>query len=193
VVAAVGAVLLLVSLFLEWYKSPPGHTLTAWTSFEVLDLVLAALAVVALMAVAERFGYPAPVPGRSLTAIGLVTLVIVVSQLLNHPPIAIDRSPEVGAWLALGSAILIAAGGLTALSRIQVELVVDRQRDRDGNGDQAPDTSAVEAEAAAEAAAEEAKVERDLYPKNRGEGPLGADDPEPFRGTGSEEETRKIE
>jgi hypothetical protein len=144
------------------------------------------------MAVAERFGYPAPVPGRSLTAIGLVTLAIVISQLLNHPPIAIDSSPQVGAWLALGSAILIAAGGLTALSRIQVEVVVDRQRDRDGNGDRAPETSAVEAEAAAEAAAEEPKVERDLYPKIRSDGPLGADDPEPFRG-GSEDETRKIE
>ncbi|MEA2356409.1 MAG: hypothetical protein QOD61_2538, partial [Solirubrobacteraceae bacterium] len=42
-VAAVGGLLLLVSLFLDWYTLAT-FTVTAWTAFEVWDLVLAALA-----------------------------------------------------------------------------------------------------------------------------------------------------
>ena len=47
-----GAILLFVSLFLEWYE--PG--IDAWEIFEVWDLVLALLAVTALVAVAGRLG-----------------------------------------------------------------------------------------------------------------------------------------
>lgn len=187
VVAGVGAILLLVSLFLDWYEGMSG-----WTAFEVLDLVLAGLAVLALLAAAERLGYATPlgVRGRGLVVVGVAAVVIIASQLLNHPPAATGRAPQVGAWLALGSSILIAAGGLRALGRISVEVVVDREPDGDG-----PSTRTVEREAAAEAAAEEPKVEAELYAKERGSGPLGADDPEPFRGEpgGSEDPTRKIE
>ena len=49
---AVGAVLLLVSLFIDWYD--PGGD--AWAVFESLDLVLAGVAVCGLLAVAPRFG-----------------------------------------------------------------------------------------------------------------------------------------
>jgi hypothetical protein len=163
-----------------------------WTSFEVLDLVLAGLAVAALLAAAERLGYATPVGARGLTGIGIAAFAIVVSQLLNHPPAATGRSAQVGAWLALGSSILIGAGGIVGAAKISVELVVDRN----GEGAGAPSTSrAVESEAAAEAAAEEPKVERELYPQDRGAGPIGADDPEPFRAGSDdgEEETKRIE
>ena len=40
VLVGLGAVVLLISLFLDWYQ--PG--VTAWDAFEVLDLLLAALA-----------------------------------------------------------------------------------------------------------------------------------------------------
>src|SRR5437764_7077003 len=183
VVSGVGAVLLLVSLFLDWYEG-----MSAWTAFEVLDLALAGLAVLALLAAAERLGYPTPVAGRGLAGVGVAAVVIVASQLLNHPPAATGRAPQVGAWLALGSSILIAAGGLRALARISVEVVVDREPNGSG-----PSTRAVEKEAAAEAAAEEPKVEAELYTKERGPGPIGADDPEPFREPGSEDPTRPIE
>jgi hypothetical protein len=197
VVAAVGAGLLLVSLFLDWYGfrdgGPNEAGISAWTAFEVWDLVLAAIAILALMAAAERFGWVMPIRGRGLTGLGLAALVIVASQLINHPPLGQAGSLEVGAWLALGSAILIGAGGVPALARISVEVVVDR----DANG-AAPGTRDVEREAREEAAAEEPKVERELYPDAaRGDGPIGADDPEPFRAgdgsEGSEEETRRIE
>jgi hypothetical protein len=177
-------VLLLVSLFLDWYKRAGEDGLSGWTSFEVLDLVLAALAVLALVAAAERFGHRPPrAAGLGLTPIGILALVIVASQLLNHPPLGVGRSPELGAWLALGAAALIAAAGALGRARISFEVVSDR--------DTAQDTTAVESSARAEAAAEEPKVERELYPQAPPGAPLGADDPEPFR-AGPEDETRRI-
>ena len=44
---ALGAAVLLVSLFLEWYG-----TLTAWEAFEVVEVLLAVLAIVALVVAA---------------------------------------------------------------------------------------------------------------------------------------------
>ena len=47
VVAAGGAVLLLISLFLDWYGDG-GLGYSAWTVFEVIDLALAAIALLTL-------------------------------------------------------------------------------------------------------------------------------------------------
>ena len=108
-VAAVGAVLLIVSLFLDWYQ--PG--LTAWTTFEVWDLVLAVVGVIVLVvAAADLRLWHRRLPKLNLLALGTIALVIVVSQLLNHPPAAIGRDVEVGAWMGLAAAVLIVVGGL---------------------------------------------------------------------------------
>ena len=119
VLAALGAVLILVSLFLPWFD--PGGS--AWTVFELIDLVLAGLALAALVAAVERVGVrklPAvPVP---LWVAGVVVFVLVGSQLLNHPPAAIGSSVDTGAWLALGGAALMLVGGLLSWARIRFVL-----------------------------------------------------------------------
>jgi hypothetical protein len=191
VVAIVGAVLLLISLGLDWFKAKGEEGLSGWTSFEVLDLLLAVIGLATLAAAADRIGRPGPVPQRALPGLGLTALAIVGSQLLNHPPAGVDRAPDLGAWLALGSAALIAAGGLMGLARISVELVVDRGRGRPAEPE-APADAEAEPSPQAEAAAEEPKVQDELYGDERREGPLGADDPEPWR-DGAEDETRPIE
>ena len=48
VLVGLGALILLISLFLDWYQP----AVTAWEAFEVLDLLLAALAIAALVAAA---------------------------------------------------------------------------------------------------------------------------------------------
>ena len=48
VLVGLGALVLLVSLFLDWYQP----AVTAWESFEVLDLLLAALGIEALVGAA---------------------------------------------------------------------------------------------------------------------------------------------
>ena len=60
-----GALLLLVSLFLDWYEPD----VTAWEAFEVLDLLMAALALAALVAAAGAFRPPPTIDRRSLPLI----------------------------------------------------------------------------------------------------------------------------
>jgi hypothetical protein len=115
-VAAIGGLLLIVSLSLDWFGRFSG-----FNSFEFLDLLLVALGLVALATLAVALGLlHTPLrPGTSL-AVGILALVVVASQLLNHPPIGIDRDPETGAWLGLGGAALMVAGAILSTARIAI-------------------------------------------------------------------------
>jgi hypothetical protein len=127
-VALLGAVVLLVSLFLDFYK--PG--LTAWRVFEVLDLVLAACAIVGGLAAASLAGAPVPaMESRVLSWAAGVALVIVVATLVNHPPAVGDQAdPGLGLWLALAGSALMAAGALFANARVHVTVNVEERRHR---------------------------------------------------------------
>lgn len=130
---AAGALLLLISLFLDWYD--PG--LDAWTVFEVWDLVLAALAIGALAAVAGRMGIAPARPSSWLLVPAGVAFVVVVSQLLNHPPAAggHGNDPRTGIWLALVGSALMLAGTMASVARISVALNVgDGPRGGAGRG-----------------------------------------------------------
>jgi len=121
---AAGAVLLAVSLFLDWFEP----SLSAWTVFEVWDLVLAALALMALIAVASRLQFGARRPDSWLLVPALVAPVVVVAALLNHPPAAQGpgQDPMIGVWLALGGSLLMALGAMAAIARISV--AIDRSQ-----------------------------------------------------------------
>jgi hypothetical protein len=122
ILALVGAILLFVSLFLDWY-SLPGFTITAWTAFEVWDLVLALLALAVVASVAARLGWwRGPTHSMALEILGLAAVVIVASQLINYPPRAAVPGSDVGdgGWLALVGAVMMAAGALLAEARVTV-------------------------------------------------------------------------
>src|SRR4051812_40812302 len=108
---ALGAVLVLVSLFLHWFKPE----LTAWTVFEIVDLLLAALALAALLGVIVQ-AVPSirlPVPAAAASpAVAVLPLILVVATLLNHPPAAVGRDLDTGVWVALAGAVLMALGGV---------------------------------------------------------------------------------
>ena len=113
-----GAIVLFVSLFLEWYQP----NAEAWDVFEVWDLVLAALAIGALVAVAGRLGFGTPRPASWLIGASAAALVIVIYALINPPPVADARfgDPGTGLWLALAATVLMAAGTLLSVARISV-------------------------------------------------------------------------
>lgn len=113
-----GALLLLVSLFLEWFD--PG--LEAWDVFEVWDLVLAALAIVALVAVASRMGVGAPRPASWLIGPAIAALVVVLYALIDPPPVLAEADPSTGVWLALAAALLMTAGAVLSVARISVAI-----------------------------------------------------------------------
>jgi len=114
-----GAALLLLSLFLNWYR----RGVDAWTAFEAWDLILAALAVVALVAVLSRLGFGAPRPASWMIGPGVASLVIVVFLIINPPPVVAGADASgTGLWLALVAAILMALGALLSVARVSVAL-----------------------------------------------------------------------
>jgi hypothetical protein len=122
--AALGAALLLVSLFIRWFK--PGGT--AWQVFEIVDLVLAGLALAVLAGTLGRTE-PAGEPPRWLLGASVAALAVVAVQVIDPPPSARGSDIATGAWLALAATALMAIGA--GLSRSSVSITVDvRQRDR---------------------------------------------------------------
>ena len=140
-VVALGAILLLVSLFLDWYgfgRGPDGDGFTAWTAFELIDVILALLALAAIAAAAEAFVRRTPrMPERAGAIAGVSALLLVAVSIINVPPAAqgFDSNLETGAWLALAGAAVMCAGALLALNRISV--VVTRREHAPG-ADQRP-------------------------------------------------------
>jgi hypothetical protein len=123
-IAASGAALVLVSLFLDWFGGRSG-----WTLLETLDLVLAVLAIAALAAVTNRFGVAGLVPDRVLAPLGAAMVVIVAAALINNPPAAGDDSPDLGIWLGLGGATLVVLGSLLGTARLAVTISISGSKD----------------------------------------------------------------
>jgi hypothetical protein len=185
--AAVGGIVLLVSLFLHWYQP----ALTAWTVFEVWDVVLAVLAVAGIWVAVASVAWEASPRDGALPLLGGAAFVIVVSQLINHPPAAQGASVQSGAWLALaGSALMAAAGALKAGNfSLSVSLSSgprERERPRPAV---APSRARRHREPtpANEAAEVEPEVQDELYPAGERSGPIGADDPELWRDPAEDE------
>ena len=174
-VAAIGAVLLAVSLFLEWYEDR-----TAFTVFELLDLVLVAAALAMVVQLAGGIGLFRPLvsPAAGL-AVAIATLVIVVSQIVNHPPAAVGEvDKEVGIWLALAGAALMVAGAILATTRISLAV----EPHGGGPGTRAPEDRAASADSPRAGDAPGASVAGPPRPADEPTRPL--DDP-PAQGRGT--------
>lgn len=128
-VAAGGAILLIVSLFLAWYKIDLSGSelagtavqtaldrvggITAWKALEILDVVfllvglgvLAAVALVANGQLDESFRRP-------IESVGTVTALAVVFRMVDQPGNASFITLQFGIYLALVGAVAIAVGGM---------------------------------------------------------------------------------
>lgn len=128
ILVALGAIVLLVSLFLDWFGP-----FTAWDSFELVDVLLAGLAVLALV-VALGLLSPdtASLDRRWLPAVVLGVALLVASQVVDPPPVVGDADLESGAWLALAAALAMVAGTVLSLGRVSFSVAVEgRPRDRE--------------------------------------------------------------
>jgi hypothetical protein len=112
-VGAVSGLGLLVSSFLPWY-SAGGENATAWQSFGVIDLVMAAAAIAGLsVAIVVLIGLSVsyPVAGSAVTTLfGGMALILIAYRLIN-PPGGADVGREIGAWLGLLAAAGVTLGG----------------------------------------------------------------------------------
>lgn len=125
---ALGAVVLLFSLFLDWYGFGLDGSVTAWTSFEIVDLLLAGFALAGLAAIFAPRLLPGDSPGRTGAGAALLAFVVVVVSLIDPPPAVNSADLEAGAWLALAAATLMALGAVLTLARISISISV-RGRD----------------------------------------------------------------
>jgi hypothetical protein len=172
---AVGAVLLLVSLFIDWYR--PGGD--AWAVFESIDLVLAGAAISALLAMAPRLGNGGL--GRALPIISAAAFVVVAVQLIDPPPVVSDSDLRTGAWLALAATAVMAAGSL--LSAASISITVDvrgRERRRRAAAIDARDGAAEPAEEDGPASTRR-RFRRDeplLTPREAAVSPSSSEDPD---------------
>ncbi len=125
ILQAIGALVVLASLFVRWFD--PGGT--AWQAFELTDLLLAvaALAVVVVGVLRLATGEPGT-PGWA-QAVSAGVLLVVVTQLVEPPPVAAGATRATGAWLALGGAVAMALGALLHRAHISVSIDVS-ERDR---------------------------------------------------------------
>ncbi|MEA2363112.1 MAG: hypothetical protein QOD71_2257 [Thermoleophilaceae bacterium] len=127
-VASIGAVLLVVSLFLDWYDQ-----ITGFTVFEFLDLLLVMLALATIASLVGGLGVvrTAPSAGVSL-GVAIFTVLVVTSQVVNDPPaVAGEMGPgkDIGIWLALAGSGLMVVGALLAYARISLAVEARRRPD----------------------------------------------------------------
>jgi hypothetical protein len=125
-IASAGALLLIVSLFLDWYDQ-----ITGFTVFEFIDLLLVTLALATIASLAGGLGLmrQAPSPRVSL-AVAIFTVLVVASQVVNDPPAvagAVGPGKDVGIWLALAGSGLMVVGAVLGYARIS--LAVESRRE----------------------------------------------------------------
>jgi len=97
---ALGGLVLLAALFLPWYS-----VLSAWQTFEAVDVVLATLAIAIVALAFRRFPGPA-------TVFAALAAAIVTVKLVWRPD---DLGTSYGVWIALAAAFaaLVAARGIS--------------------------------------------------------------------------------
>jgi hypothetical protein len=130
-IAAIGAVLLLVSLFLDWYEG-----LTAFTVFELVDIVLVVCTLLIVLQLAGGMGLMKP-PASPVVSllVALFALGVVLTQLVNDPPaVAGGNGPDrdIGIWLAVAGALLMATGAFLATANIS--LAIEPRRTDEAKG-----------------------------------------------------------
>jgi hypothetical protein len=121
--ALLGAVSLLVLMFLPWYKGAAGK-LTAWDEFGAVDvLILVAVAAALVLAVATVTERTTAVPVAAAvwtTFFAIVATVAIVVQLLDQPGDSLGLCPS--AWLALLASLMVVAGAWQSMRDERTEL-----------------------------------------------------------------------
>src|SRR3954471_13526557 len=127
ILVALGALVLIVSLFLDWYGS-----LTAWDAFEVVEVLLAALGATAVVSAIGELVPDVEVGDRRwLPAVVLAIAVLVAAEIINPPPAAGGQDPATGAWIAFGAAIVMFIGAVLTFGRVRFSLSVEGRRMRE--------------------------------------------------------------
>jgi hypothetical protein len=140
-VLALSGAALLVSLFLPWYERGD-TTVSGWESCTVIDILLAAIAIFALVAVLAAATQPTTAVSISFESLsvlfGLLASVLALIRVLDVPDFGgAGWSTAVGAYVGLAGAVGIFAGALVAIRDERIS-PPDRHTDMTGRPVPAP-------------------------------------------------------
>ena len=111
-IAGIAGVVLLVSLFLDWYRGSTG-----WESFAVTDVVLAIAALMGISLVVAGATQRAPAVAQAISAltvpVAIVASVLAVIHTISLPDGADGR--ELGLWLGLAGALGVLIGAYRSM------------------------------------------------------------------------------
>jgi hypothetical protein len=114
-------ILLLVSLFLEWYGP-----VTAWEAFEVVDVLLAGLALGAIASAAGQLIPELEYVDRAWLPWLLVAIVVLLAaEILSPPPVVSGEDLSSGAWIALAAALVGLIGTVLSIGRVSFSVAVE--------------------------------------------------------------------
>jgi hypothetical protein len=127
VVAGVAGVVLLASMFLDWYTISSAAVLgdgergvSAWSAFTVVDVFLAIVALLGIaLAVSQVVGRGPALPvgiGVIATTLALAGALLLLYRIVNQPGPNDVIGVGAGAWLGLAACLGVFAGGWLALS-----------------------------------------------------------------------------
>ena len=128
VVAGAAGVVLLASMFLDWYSVSPASVLgagdeqgvSAWGAFSVVDLFLALVALLGIaLALSQVVGRGPTLPvaiGVITTTLSLAGSLLLLYRILNQPGPNEVIGVEAGAWIGLVACLGVFVGGWLSLS-----------------------------------------------------------------------------
>jgi carbon starvation protein CstA len=121
IVAGAAGVLLLASMFLEWYSVGSREDgLSAWAAFSFVDLLLALVALLAIaLAASQVLGRGPTLPvalGVITTTLALAAALLALYRILNQPGPNDAIGVSVGVWVGLAAAIGVFLGAWLSLS-----------------------------------------------------------------------------
>src|SRR5215211_7990943 len=125
IIAGVGGIVLLISLFLPWYGASvdvggfsASESGTGWEALSFIDILLflIALAAIAIVAARATARLPDEIPAAVvLLAGGALAVLLVLYRIIDIPggdvPDGVDFSRKIGIFIALISAAAVAYGG----------------------------------------------------------------------------------
>jgi hypothetical protein len=117
ILSAVGAALLILTLFVVWYHVDRGTvttTSTGWDTFPRLRIIILAGALLTLVtALAAQVRWVL----IARTALGLVLAALIMRRIIDPPDIADPVSAQVGVYIGFLAALAVALGGLVDTGR----------------------------------------------------------------------------
>ena len=118
-IAALGGLLLLVSLFLPWYVGVAAEPVdvSGFDALTVIDMVLVLLAMLAILVPISSLASSGPAKSVGVavlaSAFGWIAIVLVLFRIVDVPSDGLEL--RYGAWLALAGAIIAWVGSWLSL------------------------------------------------------------------------------